>query len=179
MSFQTLRGIRFPALCGDGKVRSAVVTALAPWSAWAISASVQVTVKGKRRTVTGNLCGIDTALDKAPPGVSYRFASNALTDLVGFTRHKPVAPVLKKLLQRAHGETGVDALSDFAFMTAAALFEIHGETVTGYRPGAGNGEPFTRGDWQPWQRDTVRNLSAGTLQRLCRLSWRAYKSKSA
>ncbi len=179
MSFQTLRGKRFPALCGDGKVRSAVVTALAPWSVWAISASVQVTVKGKRRTVTGNLCMIDTALEKAPTGVSHRFASNALTDLVGFTRHKPFARVLKKLLQRAHGETGVEVLGDFAFMTAAALFEIHGETVKGYRPGAGNGEPFTRGDWQPWQRDTVRKLSAGTLYRLHRLSWRAYKSKAA
>lgn len=179
MTFQTLKGKRFPALCGDGKVRSAVVTALAPWCVWAISASVQVTVKGKRRTVTGNLCWTDRAIDSAPPGIDHRFASNALTDLVGFTRHKPFAPVLKKLLQRAHGETGVEALSDFAFMTAAALFEIHGETVTGYRPGAGNGEPFTRGDWQPWQRDTVRNLSAGTLHRLHRLSWRAYKSKTA
>ena len=179
MDFQVEKGKRFPALCGDGKVRSAVVTVHAPWCMWAISASVQVTVNGKRRTVTGNLSVIDTALETAPLGVSHRFHSNALTDLVGFTRHKPFVRVLKRLLQRAHGETGVEALGDFAFMTAAALFEIHGETVTGYRPGAGNGEPFTHGDWRSWQRDTVRNLSAGTLHRLHRLSWRAYKSKAA
>ena len=85
MTFQVLKGKRFPALCGDGKVRSAVVTAQAPWCVWAISASVQVTVKGKRRTVSGNLMAIDPAVEKAPPGVSHRFASNALTDLVGFT----------------------------------------------------------------------------------------------
>lgn len=173
------RGKRFAALCGDGKVRAAVVTANEPWCVWSISAAVQVTVNGKRRTVGGNLCGLDRILnEKAPPGVSHRFMSNRLTDLVGFTDHKPVAPLLRRLMGRAFGSTSRDYFGEFAFMSAAALYQIHGETFHGYRPGAGNGEPLATGDWEGWQRDTVRKLSAATLKRLTRLAWRAHKATS-
>jgi len=170
------RGKRFPALCGDGKVRAAVVTANEPWCVWSISAAVQVTIDGKRRTVTGNLTGLDLVLnEKAPPGVSHRFLSNRLTALVGFTQHRPLAPLLRRLMRRAYGEVSRDWFGHFAFMTAAALYQIHGYAVEGYRPGAGNGEPFTRGDFDGWQRDAVRKLSAGTLKRLAALAWRAHK----
>jgi hypothetical protein len=167
------RGKRFPALCGDGKVRSAVVTAAEAWCVWSISAAVQVTVNGKRRTVSGNLTG--AGLDPLPPGVSHRFLSNRLTALVGFTDHRPLAPLLRRLMRRAYGGVSRDWYGHFAFMTAAALYQFHDYTVNGYRPGAGNGEPFTRGDFDGWQRDAVRKLSAGTLKRLTALAWRAHK----
>jgi hypothetical protein len=167
------RGKRFPALCGDGKVRAAVVTAAEAWCVWSISAAVQVTVNGKRRTVFGNLTG--AGIDPLPPGVSHRFLSNRLTALVGFTDHRPRAPLLRRLMGRAFGSTSLDYAGEFAFLTAAALYQIHGETFDGYRPGAGNGEPFTRGDFDGWQRDAVRKLSAGTLKRLTALAWRAHK----
>jgi hypothetical protein len=163
------RGKRFSVLCGDGKVRSAVVTVFTPWP----RAAVQVTVDGKRRTVSGNLTG--AGIEPLPPGVFHRFLSNRLTALVGFTKHRPLAPLLRRLMRRAYGEVSRDWFGHFAFMTAAALYQIHGYTVDGYRPGAGNGEPFTRGDFDGWQRETVRKLSAGTLKRLTALAWRAHK----
>ena len=170
----SMKGKRFPALCGDGKVRAAVVTASEAWSWDAISAAVQVTVKGKRRTISGNLTG--AGVEPLPPGVSHRFLSNRLTDLVGFTAHKPLAPLLRQLLQRNSLSTSPYSCGCFAFMTAAALYEIHGYTFDGYRPGEGNGEPFTKGDYSGWERDTVRKLSARTLQRLTALAWRVHKS---
>jgi len=168
------RGKRFPALCGDGKVRAAVITASEAWAWDAISAAVQVTVNGKRRTVSGNLSG--AGFHKLPPGVSHRFLSNRLTALVGFTQHRPLAPLLRRLMRRAYGEVSRDWFGHFAFMTAACLYEVHGFTVDGYRPGAGNGEPFTRGDFDGWQRDAVRKLSAETLKRLTALAWRVHKA---
>lgn len=74
------KGKRFKALCGDGKVRSAVVTAQEAWCWDAISAAVQVTVNRKRRTVSGNLSG--AGFETLPPGVKHRFMSNRLTDLL-------------------------------------------------------------------------------------------------
>ena len=168
------RGKRFPALCGDGKVRAAVVTAAEAWCVWSISAAVQVTVKGKRRTVSGNLTG--NGLYPLPPGVSHRFLSNRLTDLVGFTAHKPTAPRLRRLMRRAYGEVSREWFGHFAFLTAACLFEVHGVTVDGYR--TGNPEPFTRGDFDGWQREAVRKLSVETLKRLTRLAWKAHKATS-
>jgi len=167
------RGKRFPALCGDGKVRAAVITANEAWAWDAISSAVQVTINGKRRTVSGNLSG--AGFHKLPPGVSHRFLSNRLTALVGFTQHRPLAPLLRRLMRRAYGEVSRDWYGHFAFMTAAALYQFHDYTVDGYRPGAGNGEPFTRGDFDGWQRETVRKLSAETLKRLTALAWRAHK----
>ena len=169
----SMKGKRFPALCGDGKVRSAVITANEPWACDAISAAVQVTLNGKRRTVSGNLSG--AGFHKLPLGVSHRFLSNRLTALIGFTQHRPLAPLLRRLMRRAYGEVSREWFGHFAFMTAAALYQIHGETFDGYRPGAGNGEPLTNGDFDGWQRDTVRKLSADTLKRLTALAWRVHK----
>jgi hypothetical protein len=163
------RGKRFSVLCGDGKVRSAVVTVFTPWP----RAAVQVTIDGKRRTVSGNLSG--AGFHKLPPGVSHRFLSNRLTALVGFTQHRPLAPLLRRLMGRAFGSTSSEYAGEFAFLAAAALYQLHEYTFDGYRPGAGNGEPFTRGDFDGWQRETVRKLSAETLKRLTALAWRAHK----
>ncbi len=175
------RGKRFPALCGDGKVRAAVITANEPWCVWSISAAVQVTIDGKRRTVTGNLTGLVLVLnEKAPPGVSHRFLSNRLTALVGFTQHRPLAPLLRRLMRRAYGEVSRDWFGHFAFMTAACLYEVHGwfdwQIPGGYR--TGNPQPFTRGDFDGWQREAVRKLSRATLHRLTALAWRAHKATS-
>lgn len=171
----SMKGKRFPALCGDGKVRAAVITANEPWCAWSISAAVQVTINGKRRTVSGNLTG--AGVEPLPPGVSHRFLSNRLTDLVGFTDHKPIAPLLRRLMGRAFGSTSSEYAGEFAFLAAAALYQVHGETFHGYRPGAGNGEPLSNGDFDGWQRDAVRKLSARTLQRLTALAWRVHKTR--
>ena len=168
------RGKRFPALCGDGKIRAAVVTAAEAWSWDAISAAVQITVNGKRRTISGNLSG--AGLAKLPPGVSHRFLSNRLTALVGFTDHAPLAPRLRRLMRQAYGEVSREWYGHFAFLTAACLYEVHGYTGEGYR--SGNPQPFTRGDFDGWQREAVRKLSVATLQRLTALAWRAHKATS-
>ena len=170
-----MKGKRFPALCGDGKVRSAVILSLRKIPTWA---AVQVTIDGKRRTIPGYLLeGAGKTI--LPPGVSHRFLSNRLTALVGFTSHKPAAPDLRNLSARVHGTSrpGGDELADLAFLTAAALYQIHAYTLDGYNPGAGNGEPLSSGDWEGWQRDAVRKLSENKLIRLHRLSWRAYKMR--
>ena len=109
MSFPvSQRGRRVRAICGDGVVRSVVITAAHPWAWDAISASVQVTASGVRFTLSGNLSGVgitDSALHRhaAPSSVEYRFHSSALVSLCGCTPHKPIAPALRKAAARCLG----------------------------------------------------------------------------
>ena len=109
MSFPvSQRGRRVRAICGDGLVRSVVITAAFPWAWDAISASAQVTVSGARFTLSGNLSAVgvtDSALYRhaAPEGVAFRFHSSALTSVCGCTPHRPVAPALRKAAARCLG----------------------------------------------------------------------------
>jgi hypothetical protein len=170
------KGKRFPAICGDGVTRSAVITASEAWAWDAISAAVQVTVNGERVTVSGNLSAVgvtETFLYRhaAPPGVVHRFHSNDLTAICGCTPHRPVAPRLRALAARLgltrFGPFNATALCWLAIDLRAAASRCGLVTA---RPGGDGGAH--RG--AEANRTALARVKPQPLARMARLAWAFY-----
>jgi hypothetical protein len=112
------KGKRFRAVCGDGVVRSAVVTANEPWCVWSISAAVQVTVNGKRRTVSGSLY-----YDSDGKVYFGAYSDRANYVFMPLTRHKPrlAAAALRLIKATAYGHGAPGYIWDYAGDHAAAI----------------------------------------------------------
>ena len=184
MSFPiSQRGRRVRAICGDGVVRSAVITAAHPWAWDAISASVQVTVSGVRFTLGGNLSGVgltDSAIHRhaAPEGVEYRFHSSALVSLCGCTPHRPVAPALRKAAARCLGRFA--SLPGFLawYYLADDLRAVAAER------GLVTAEAAPIPERRPWSipvRAALARIKPEPLARMARLAWafRCFKLAAA
>jgi hypothetical protein len=167
------KGQRVRAICGDGVCRSVAVTASQPWAWDAISASAQVTIHGARFTLAGNLSGVgvtDSAIYRhaAPPGVAYRFHSNALTSLCGCTPHRPVAPALRRLAARL----GLNRFGCFA-PVALCWLAVDLRAVAASRglvtprPG-GDGGAHERAEAN---RSALARVKPEPLARMARLAW--------
>lgn len=171
-----LKGKRFAAICGDGVVRSAVITASEAWAWDAIRASVQVTVNGERVTVSGNLSavGLNDGFfyrHAAPPGVVHRFHSADLTAVCGCTPHRPFAPRLRALAARLglarFGAFNATALCWFATDLRAAASRCGLVTA---RPGGDGGAH--RG--AEANRAALARVKPEPLARMARLAWAFY-----
>ena len=148
----------------DGVQRSATITAH-PDTFSSVPARLSVNARGKRCTVSG-FAWIDRN------GVARFTGTGRNADLIPWTRHKPLAPLLRDLRRRL-GVAEADGLryacGCFAFDLAAAL-HARGEPVADYRPGANAWR-----DVHPWTRATLRRLSVPTLRGLLALAWRFHK----
>lgn len=169
----SMKGKRFAAICADGVVRSAVVTASEAWAWDAISASVQVTKDGQRFSISGNLSAVgavDAFLYRhaAPPGVVHRFHSNDLAAVCGCTPHRPVAPRLRALAARLgltrFGPFNATALCWLAIDLRAAASRCGLVTA---RPGGDGGAH--RG--AEANRAALARVKPDPLARMARLAW--------
>lgn len=169
-----LKGKRFAAICADGVVRSAVVTASEAWAWDAIRASVQVSKDGQRFSISGNLSAVgvgETFLYRhaAPPGVAYRFHSATLAAVCGCTPHRPVAPRLRKLAAAfvapwaTRPRFFLYALAEIIRAEAAARGLVSPEILI----------PGERGP-RPWAkpiRAALARVKPEPLARMARLAW--------
>jgi len=131
--FQFYPGKRLPALCRDGVTRSAVITGQADtW--FSIPAAVQLSVAGKRRTVSGYVTH-----DEAGKVCfrAYLYRSNHV--LIPWTSHKPrLAKLGRKLIAAtAYSKTAEGLPSDHA----AALAEICRTEAAGLTEPSGQESP--------------------------------------
>ena len=78
--FEFYPGKRLPVVCRDGVTRKAVATG---FSSFGLPAAVQVTVAGKRRTVSGTVYPLPFS-----PLLSF-YATGRNRDLIPWTAHKP------------------------------------------------------------------------------------------
>lgn len=185
----SMKGKRFRAMCGDGVVRSAVITASEAWAWDAIRAAVQVTVNGERLTVSGNLSavGLNDGFfyrHAAPPGVTHRFHSSDLNSICGCTPHCPVAPDLRKAAARLLGK--------FTDLPGALAWQFLAEDLRAEAAARGLVKPEAHPMPQAWRegsgrirasalRIAARRLSDKRLARFARLAWafRAWKLAEA
>ena len=103
--FEFYPGRRLPVVCRDGVTRSAVCTGYADQ---VLPAAVQVTVAGKRRTVSGFISCTGQRLNATPeslkqlglPAFVYQFTGTGTNAaLIPLTSHKPrLATVARKLI---------------------------------------------------------------------------------
>lgn len=172
----SMKGKRFAAICADGVVRSAVVTANEAWAWDAINASVQVSIDGQRFSISGNLSavGLNDGFfyrHAAPPGVAYRFHSATLAAVCGCTPHRPVAPRLRALAVRLglsrFGPFNSTALCWLAIDLRAAASRCGLVTA---RPGGDGGAH--RG--AEANRAALARVKPQPLARMARLAWAFY-----
>lgn len=78
--FQFYPGKRLPVVCRDGAIRQAVATGFAGHG---LPAAVQVTVAGKRRTVSGTVYPLPFSR------LLSFYATGRNSELIGWTSHKP------------------------------------------------------------------------------------------
>lgn len=154
----------------DGVQRAATITAH-PDTFSSVPARVSVNARGKRCTVSGFAW-----LDRN--GVARFTGTGRNAELIPWTRHKPLAPLLRDLHKRGafgDGERLAYACGGFVFDLAAAL-AVRGERVPDYRPGIGaDAVGIAWKGVHPWTRATLRRLSVPTLRGLLALAsavWR-------
>jgi hypothetical protein len=120
--FQFYPGKRLPVVCRDGITRQAVCTGYADQ---VLPAAVQVTVAGKRRTVSGFIYNSGTFLKalylERPAFVFESTGTNAA--LIPWTAHKPrlAAAALRLIKATAYGHGAPGYIWDWASDHAAAL----------------------------------------------------------
>ena len=128
--FEFYPGRRLPVLCRDGVTRRAVATG---YNNFGLPATVQVSVAGKRRTVSGVVFR-----DNVPCG--FVFMANGINrGLIGWTAHKPrFAKLARKLIAAtAYSKTAEGLPSDHA----AALAEICRTEAAGLTEPSGQESP--------------------------------------
>lgn len=121
-----------PVVCRDGITRQAVATG---YAGHGLPAAVQVTVGGKRRTVSGTVYPLPFS-----PLLSF-YATGRNSDLIGWTSHKPrLAKLARKLIAAtAYSKTAeglpcdhAAALADVCRTEAAGLTEPSGTESPGW-----------------------------------------------
>jgi hypothetical protein len=149
--FQFYPGKRLPVVCRDGVIRQAVATG---YAAQFLSAAVQVSVAGKRQTVSGLVFR-----DNVPPGFVF-MATGRNRDLIPWTKHKPrLAKLALRLIKAtAYGRGAPGYVWDFPSDHSAAL-------AGGCRHYYGTSE-WPEGGYQA--RAVLRRLPADVLPRLAR-----------
>ena len=107
-------GRRLPVVCRDGATRKAVCTG---YAGHGLAASVQVSVAGKRRTVSGIIYPLPFSRL-----LSFE-ATGRNGDLIGWTAHKPrlAAVALRLIKATAYGRGAPGYIWDWAADHAAAL----------------------------------------------------------
>jgi hypothetical protein len=128
--FEFYPGKRLPVVCRDGVTRKAVATG---YSAQFLSAAVQVSVAGKRRTVSGLIFS-----ESFPPRFVF-MATGGNKGLIPWTSHKPrLAKLARKLIAAtAYSKTAEGLPSDHA----AALAEVCRTEAAGLTEPAGQESP--------------------------------------
>ena len=134
-SFQFTLGKRWPVVCRDRIIRKAVLTGRDVFYNDVYLAAVQLTVAGKRRTVSGWF-----AWDSEK--VCFRFfATGANAALIPWTSHKPrLAKLARKLIAAtAYGKAAeglpsdhAETLADICLTEAAGLTETSGQESPGW-----------------------------------------------
>ena len=116
--FKFYPGKRLPVVCRDGITRTAVATG---YAGHGLPAAVQVTVAGKRRTVSG-LVFKDSLPAPLPPLYVF-MATGRNRGLIGWTNHRPqLARIGRRLiLATAYGRGAPGYLWDWPSDHAAAL----------------------------------------------------------
>lgn len=167
----SMKGKRFAAMCADGVVRSAVVTASEAWAWDAVNASVQVSKDGQRFSISGTLTSAGlhgTHRHAAPPGVTHRFHSATLVAVCGCTPHRPVAPRLRALAARLglsrFGPFNATALCWLAIDLRAAASRCGLVTA---RPGGDGGAHRSA----EANRAALARVKPEPLARMARLAW--------
>jgi hypothetical protein len=112
--FEFYPGKRLPVVCRDGVTRQAVATG---YAAQFLSAAVQVSVAGKRRTVSGLIFS-----ESFPPRFVF-MATGGNKGLIPWTAHKPrlAAAALRLIKATAYGHGAPGYIWDYAADHAAAL----------------------------------------------------------
>jgi hypothetical protein len=112
--FRYYPGKRLPVVCRDGITRQAVCTG---YAGHGLPAAVQVTVAGKRRTVSGTVYPLPFS-----HMLSF-YATGRNSDLIGWTAHKPrlAAAALRLIKATAYGHGAPGYIWDWAADHAAAL----------------------------------------------------------
>ena len=112
--FQFYPGKRLPVVCRDGVTRQAVATG---YAGHGLPAAVQVTVAGKRRTVSGTVYPLPFSR------LLSFYATGRNSDLIGWTSHKPrLAKLALRLIKAtAYGRGAPGYIWDLASDHAAAL----------------------------------------------------------
>lgn len=168
------KGQRVRAVCGDGVCRSVVITSAEPWAWDAIAASVQVTAHGARFSIAGTLSGVGASEavnpHPAPSGVQYRFHSNALVSVCGWTPHRPVAPRLRKLAA-AFVAPWANRPGFFLYALAEILREeAAARGLCTAEPGTATGAHGPR-PWAKPIRAALSRVKPEPLARMARLAW--------
>ncbi len=147
--FEFYPGRRLPVVCRDGVTRSAVCNS---WGGEVYGAScfaaVQVSVAGKRRTVSGFISCTGQRLNATPellrqlglPAFVYRFTGTGTNAaLIPWTAHKPrLAKLARKLIvATAYSKTAEGLPSDHA----AALADVCRTEAAGLTEPAGQESP--------------------------------------
>jgi hypothetical protein len=128
--FEFYPGRRLPVVCRDGATRTAVCTG---YAGHGLPASVQISVAGKRRTVSGIIYPLPFSRL-----LSFE-ATGRNGDLIGWTSHKPrLAKLGRKLIAAtAYSKTAEGLPSDHA----AALAEICRTEAAGLTEPSGQESP--------------------------------------
>jgi hypothetical protein len=134
--FEFYPGRRLPVVCRDGVTRSAVCTGYADQ---VLPAAVQVTVAGKRRTVSGFIYNPRSVFLKGWTEDLPRFAftgTGTNAALIPLTSHKPrLATVARKLIAAVkcvNGDHSPAAMADVCRTEAAGLTEPAGQESPGW-----------------------------------------------
>jgi hypothetical protein len=128
--FRYYPGKRLPVVCRDGITRQAVCTG---YAGHGLPAAVQVSVAGKRRTVSGTVYPLPFSR------LLSFYATGRNSDLIGWTAHKPrLAGLARKLIAAtAYSKTAEGLPSDHA----AALADVCRTEAAGLTEPAGQESP--------------------------------------
>lgn len=112
--FRFYPGKRLPVICRDGVTRQAVATG---YASQGLPASVQISVAGKRRTVSGIVYPLPFSR------LLSFYATGRNSDLIGWTAHKPrlAAVALRLIKATAYGRGAPGYIWDWAADHVAAL----------------------------------------------------------
>lgn len=112
--FQFYPGRRLPVVCRDGITRQAVATG---YAGHGLPAAVQLTVAGKRRTVSGTVYPLPFSR------LLSFYATGRNSDLIGWTAHKPrlARAALRLIMATAYGRGAPGYIWDSGADHAAAL----------------------------------------------------------